>query len=87
MAVNVSGSTRRGFVERASGVAAAGGVVLGGPTTVVKNDIVVGAYNIVTLASAAASFETTISVPGQIRQSSAADLSGNEYDFFIQPGS
>ncbi len=39
--------------------------------------------NITTLASAAASFESTISKTGQIQQTSASDLSGTEFWFIL----
>jgi hypothetical protein len=36
-------------------------------------------------ADATSSFEATVSVAGQVQQSSASNLSGNYYLFFIQP--
>jgi hypothetical protein len=54
---------------------------------VVSGDIVVEARNIVTGASELSSFETPIDDTGMIRQTSAANLSGNEYDFYIVPQS
>jgi hypothetical protein len=45
---------------------------------VAKGDIVVAVYNISTLASAASSFETTVTIPNQIQQSSASNLSAVE---------
>jgi hypothetical protein len=43
------------------------------------NDRVLAVINIVTGANESSSFETTISKAGQIQQTSASNLSGNQY--------
>lgn len=40
-----------------------------------------------TFSDSSASFETTVSVAGQVQQTSASNLSGNTYLFFVQPQS
>lgn len=82
MAVNFTASKRPGFVVRVFGAPAAGPIPI---TAAPKNAVVVGAINIVTLADSHALFETTISVSGQLQQSSASNLSANEYDVFLSP--
>ncbi len=82
--VNIRGMTRRGFVETAFANNGAGACIVPG---VVRGDIVDGVYNVVTGATAASSFETTATVNNQIQQSSASNLSANEYDFFVMPQS
>lgn len=84
MSVNVRGLRRLGWVETAFGTNLAGAVIA---SFAVKGDIVVGVYNIVTGATAASLFETTVSVTGQVQQTSATNQSANEFDFFIQPQS
>jgi hypothetical protein len=58
------------------GVSAAGGCVI---SEAAVNDLVVGVFNMKTGASEASNFETKVSVAGQIKQTSATDLSGNQY--------
>lgn len=48
-----------------------------------KGDIVVGMYNISTLGSESGNFESTVSVQGQIQQTSSSNLSGNQYWAYI----
>jgi hypothetical protein len=84
MTVNVRGMSRRGMAETAFGFNGAGGCNV---PFAVKNDIVVGVYNIATGVSASSSFESTVTVTGQVQQSSSTNNSANEYDFFIQPQS
>ena len=48
-----------------------------------KSDIVVGMYNIATLNSESSNFETTVSVSGQIQQTTSNNLSGNQYWAFV----
>jgi hypothetical protein len=80
--VNVAGMTRPPFVERAFGSNGTGGVIIPGARV---GDIVVGAYNIVTGATAATSFETTVSVFGQVQQTSSSNFAANEYYYFVMP--
>jgi len=40
-----------------------------------------------TFVDATSSFEATVSVAGQVQQTSASNLSGNTYLFFVQPQS
>jgi hypothetical protein len=84
MTVNVRGMTRRGFVETALGANGANSCVV---PFAVKNDLVLGVFNIVTGASASSQFETTVTVTGQVQQTGSANNSANEFDFFIQPQS
>lgn len=65
-----------------------GAVVAGsngvGPVTVanaVKGDTVIWVHNMTTPADASASFEGTVSVTGQVLQTSASNLSGSTYQF------
>jgi hypothetical protein len=76
------GGVRYGTVQTAFG---ANGVGACSVMFAVRGDIVVGVYNIATGASASSSFESTVTVTGQVQQSSSANNSANEYDFFIQP--
>ena len=54
----------------------AGAIPLGG---VQVGDRVIDMRNVTTTGSEASSFESTISIAGQIQQTSASNLSGNEY--------
>lgn len=82
MTVNIRGMRRPSFVVTVAGLNGTGGVPVGG---VLKSDIIENVRNIVTGASASASFETVATVNGEVQQSSASNLSGNEYDFIITP--
>jgi hypothetical protein len=84
MGANVRGMTRRGMVETSFGFNGTGGCNV---PFAVKGDIVAAVYNMVTGASASSSFESTVTVTGQVQQSSSANNAANEYDFFIQPQS
>lgn len=84
MSVNMRGMRGPPYVVTAFALNGTGGIPLGG---VKKGDIVENVRIITTTASAAASFETTISVNGEIQQTSSANLSANEYDFVITPQS
>jgi hypothetical protein len=84
MSVNIRGMSRRGMVETAFGSNGVGSCVV---PFAVKGDIVVGVYNVATGASASSSFETTVTVTGQVQQSSSANNAANEYDFYIAPQS
>lgn len=53
----------------------------------VKGDSVLGAHDITTLASNSSAFESTISVTGQIQQSSVSNLSSKEYVISLMPQS
>lgn len=64
-----------------AGVAAAGPITL---TGAVKGDVVQSVSGITTVGSAAASFESTITVANQIQQSSASDLSLQTYIVQLQ---
>jgi hypothetical protein len=46
---------------------------------VIAGDRVVDVRNVTTTGSEASNFETTISVAGQLQQTSASNLSGNQY--------
>ena len=83
MPVNIRGMRRRPFVATAFGLNGAGGI----PLDCAKGDIVENVRLITTAASAASLFETTISVGGELQQTSATNLSSNEYDFIISPQS
>ncbi len=48
-----------------------------------KGDIVVGMYNIQTLGNESASFESVVSVTGQIQQTSSGNLGTNQYWAYI----
>jgi hypothetical protein len=82
MTVNIRGMRDRPFCVTAFALNGAGGIPLG---RVLKGDIVENVRNITTSASAAASFETTVTISGEVQQTSAANLSANEYDFIITP--
>lgn len=80
------GSTRSGptaLMVSAAGVAAAGPVTVAGAVVGDNVAFVLGPTN----ADAGASFETTVSVAGQVQQTSASNLSANQYVFFLQPQS
>jgi hypothetical protein len=50
-------------------------------------DIVVGVYNVTTLANASSGFEATISANGQLQQTMAGDASAAEFFVFLMPQS
>lgn len=80
------GSTRSGptaLMVSAAGVAAAGPVTVAGAVVGDNVAFVLGPTN----ADAGANFETTVSVAGQVQQTSASNLSANQYVFFLQPQS
>jgi hypothetical protein len=84
MAANTRAFSRRGTVVTIFGC---NGVGACGPLdNVRKGDIVVGVFSVSTGASVSSQFESTITQPGQIQQSSAANNSGLEFDVMIQPG-
>jgi hypothetical protein len=78
------GSTRTGaapLIISATGLAAAGAITTTG--TLVGDNVafVMGPTN----ADATSSFESTVSVAGQVQQTSASNLSGNQYVIFVNP--
>lgn len=78
------GSSRTGctpYPVSAAGVAAAGPVTVA--NALVGDNVfwVMGPTN----ADASASFATTVTVAGQVQQTSGSNLSGNQYVFYIQP--
>ena len=70
-------------------LAAAGSNGKGGVTiaNAVVGDTVVNVTNLSTPGDASSSFESTVSVAGQVQQSSASNLSGNTYLFTLWPRS
>jgi hypothetical protein len=62
------------------GLNGTGGCIL---TEVKIGDLVLGMINITTLANEASSFETTVSVAGQIKQNSSSNLSANQYWAYV----
>ena len=84
LAPNIQGTMRspqvfRGYANNGAGACIVPGVNVG--------DIVLGVYNIKTLGSESSSFQTTVTVASQIQQSSASNLSANEYWFISVPQS
>ncbi len=84
LAPNLQGTMRspqvlRGYANNGTGACIVPGVVRG--------DIVAAVYNISTLASAASSFETTVTVANQVQQTSATDLSTKEFWWITIPQS
>lgn len=71
----ITGFSRAGHTEF-NGNNGAGVCILPGAQV---GDTVVGVINITTRGSEAGSFETTISKAGQIQQTSASNLSANQY--------
>ena len=81
------GAIRPPFMGRVLGSNGAGYVPLSSPNEVQVGDVVTGVYRVDTLASVSSSFETTISVAGQIHQTSASNLSTVEVWVALIPGS
>lgn len=84
MSVNTRGMRRASFVVTAFGLSASGGVPIGGVNV---GDIVENVRLITTTATASGSFETVVTVANEIKQTSGANLSANEYDFICTPQS
>jgi hypothetical protein len=80
MSTNIAATAYRPEVITAFGRKGAGPVPFSGMT---KGEAIIGVINVVTRASAASSFESTCTVNGQIQQSSASDLSGQEFFFIV----
>jgi phage terminase large subunit-like protein len=81
------GSTRSGpnaIKAVAAGSNGAGAITVAGAAVGDNVEIVV---NLSTPADASASFESTVSVAGQVQQTSASNLSGSTYLFCVQPQS
>jgi hypothetical protein len=81
------GSTRSGpnaIKAVAAGSNGAGAITVAGAAV---GDNVELVFNATAPADATASFEATVSVAGQVQQTSASNLSGNTYLFFVQPQS
>jgi hypothetical protein len=72
----IIGSRGQPQVVLIKGRTGAGAIPLSG---VLVGDRVVDMRNVASTNSEATSFESTISIAGQIRQSSSSDLSANEY--------
>ncbi len=80
------GSTRSGpnaIKVVAAGVAAAGAVAIAGAAVGDNVELVLQS----TFVDASADFESTVSVAGQVQQTSAANLSADTFLFLIQPQS
>jgi hypothetical protein len=71
----ITGFSRAGHTQF-NGGSGAGACILPGAQV---GEIVVGVINVTTRGSEASSFETTISKAGQIQQTSASNLSANQY--------
>lgn len=81
------GSTRsgpNGIKAFAAGLTGKGGVTVAGA---VVGDNVEWVLDLTTPGDGASNFETTVSVAGQVQQTSASNLSGKNYVFFVQPQS
>lgn len=79
-------ATKRGKII--SGISA--GAAAAGPITVagaVVGDVVIAVTNLTTPANASASFEATVSVAGQVQQTSGSNLNGSTYQFLLDPRS
>jgi hypothetical protein len=68
----------------ANGSNGAGAITL---ANVKVGDNVILAVNLSTPADATASFEAAISIAGQIQQTSASNLSGSVFQFYVVPAS
>lgn len=77
-------STRPDIVAVAVGSNGAGAITVAGA---VVGDTVTAAVNLTTPAVASASFESTVSVAGQVQQTSASNLSGSTFLFLVRPRS
>lgn len=78
------GSTRSGpnaIKAVAAGLNGAGGVAIASAKVGDNVEMVLQS----TFTDASASFESTVSVAGQVQQTSASNLSGNTYLFLVQP--
>lgn len=80
MATNIAASAYKPEVITTFGRKGAGPIPL---SSALVGESVIAVINIVTHANAASSFETTISKAGQIQQTSASDLSGQEFHFIV----
>lgn len=79
------GSTRSGpnpLKVVAAGAAAKGAITIAGTQV---GDNVELVLNLSTPGDSSSSFETTVSVAGQVQQTSVSNLSGNTYLFCVQP--
>lgn len=77
-------STRPDIVAVAVGSNGAGAITVAGA---VVGDTVTAAVNLTTPAVASSSFESTVSVAGQVQQTSASNLSGSTFHFLVKPRS
>jgi len=80
----VIGTKRDPIRTVVAGSNGAGAITL---TGAVSGDTVESVINLTAPADATASFEATISVAGQIQQTSGSNLSGNSYLVFVRPNS
>ncbi len=77
----LAGSSRAPLpVVSVQGLNGTGGCIL---SEVKVGDLVLGMQNVATLGLESTSFETTVSVAGQIKQTSASNLSGNQYFAYV----
>lgn len=79
-------ATKRGklIVGVAAGNNGAGAITVAGT---VPGDVVMLVTNLSTPANASASFESVVSVAGQVQQTSASNLTGSTYQFLVDPRS
>jgi hypothetical protein len=80
----VASSRGKLIVGVAAGNNGAGAITVAGT---VPGDAVVLVTNLSTPANASASFEGTVSVAGQVQQTSASNLSGSTFQFLVDPRS
>lgn len=80
MATNIAATALRPEVVTAFGHKGAGGISV---ANMQVGESILAVINVVTHASAASSFETTCSKAGQIQQTSASDLSAQEFFFVV----
>jgi hypothetical protein len=80
MATDIAATAYRPEVITAFGRKGAGPIPFSGMSV---GESIIAVINVVTRASAASSFESTCTHAGQIQQSSASDLSGQEFFFIV----
>jgi hypothetical protein len=80
----VLGTSRTIIAKAAAGSNGAGAIVIAGTQI---GDVVVSVTTLSTPGDASSSFESTVSVAGQVQQISVSNLSGNTYLFVVQPQS
>lgn len=80
MATNIAATQLKPEVFVAYGRKGAGAISVGNATV---GESIIKVINIVSRVDTTSSFESTVSKAGQIQQTSASDLSGNEYFFIV----